>query len=187
MSRAYRIQVSESLRRHVRVEDGVCSALELLEVLPREAMIDLLSRELEGRGFTREGERAVRRDPEGIEVAVDLTGGTVSIRLAQDAELQASASGSRAVNDPNNAREQEALRESVRKSAEGELGTQKEELREEVTRRLERRLADLQQELDRISQRVTAEALKVRARQLGEIEEIVEDPQTGSMTIKVRT
>jgi hypothetical protein len=185
MSRAYRIKVSESLRRHVRVEDGVCSALELLEVLPREAMIDLLARELEGRGYVRRGDEAVRQDADGVEVAIDLNGGTVTIRLTKEADLTATVTGSRVVTDPNE-HSKESLREDVRKSAEGEIDTKREELREEVTRRLESRLRDLQQELDQVSQRVTAEALKVRARQLGEIEEMTEDPETGSMTIKVR-
>lgn len=51
---------------------------------------------------------------------------------------------------------------------------------------LEGKLRDLRAELDSIANRVTAEALKVRASQLGEIREITEDPETGSLTIKVR-
>jgi hypothetical protein len=43
MSRAYRIAVSESLRRHLKVEDGVATTLEVLEILPREPMAELLA------------------------------------------------------------------------------------------------------------------------------------------------
>ena len=94
--------------------------------------------------------------------------------------------GSRNVANPDDEKAREALREDVRQSAEGQVAAQSQQLREELTRRLEGRLRDLQEELDQTSQRVTAEALKIRARQLGDIEEITEDPQTGSMTIKVR-
>ena len=38
----------------------------------------------------------------------------------------------------------------------------------------------------RVTARVTAEALKEKARKLGEIEEMHEDAETGELTIKVR-
>ena len=47
MSRAYRVSVSESLSKEVRVEDGLCSRLELLPILPKERLGELLAKELE--------------------------------------------------------------------------------------------------------------------------------------------
>ena len=55
----------------------------------------------------------------------------------------------------------------------------------EVTDKLEARLGDLRRELDQAVNRVTAEALKRRAAQLGTIKQLTEDPQSGSMTIVV--
>ncbi|MGC4116938.1 MAG: hypothetical protein QM765_20730 [Myxococcales bacterium] len=186
MSRAYRISVSESVRRHVRVEDGVCTSLELLEVLPKENMADLLAKELEGRGFKRDGDKAVRTEKDGVRIEVDLKDGSIKVKLAQEADLESKVERTQAVNEITE-KAREALRDTARNAAEQEVDDKRERLRSQVTARLEKRLADLQQEIDQISQRVTAEALKVRASQLGEIEEITEDPQSGSLTIKVRT
>src|SRR5205823_6456801 len=60
MSRAYRISITESLRRHVQVEDGIRTTLEVLPVLAKERMGALPGAELEKRGFKREGDK-VRR------------------------------------------------------------------------------------------------------------------------------
>jgi hypothetical protein len=46
-------------------------------------------------------------------------------------------------------------------------------------------LAGLRQELDEAVNRATGEALKQKAGQLGQIKEMTEDPQTGSLTIVV--
>ena len=54
-----------------------------------------------------------------------------------------------------------------------------------MTDQLEAQLGDLRQELDQAVNRVTAEALKRKAAQLGQIKEITEDPQAGSLTIVV--
>ena len=186
MSRAYRISVSESVRRHVRVEDGVCTSLELLEVLPQESMVELLARELEGRGFKRDGDKAARDEADGVRVEVDLKDGSIKVKLAQEAELTSTVDRTQAVNQITEAA-QDALRQAARRSAETEIDDKRDRLRAQVTAKLEKRLADLQQEIDQVTHRVTAEALKVRAAQLGEIEEITEDPESGSMTIKVRT
>src|SRR5215472_9467142 len=71
MSRAYRIRVRESLTRIVRAQDQVSTQLELLEVLPREEMADMLARELESRGFRREGQTVIRSG-RGVTVEVEL-------------------------------------------------------------------------------------------------------------------
>ena len=55
----------------------------------------------------------------------------------------------------------------------------------QVTDRLERKLGDVREELDQVVNRVTATALKHKAAQLGQIKEITEDAQSGSLTIVV--
>lgn len=187
MSRAYRISVSESLNRVVQAEDGVCSKLELLPLLSREELAGLLAEELASRGFTREGDVAVRNEADGVRVAVDVTTGDVSVTLAGQKDVELKAKGDVAV---NSLADMDAGRARAREVARGKLEDQAqditERLREDLTRRLEGRLKDLKSELDAVSNKVTAEALKVRARQLGTVEEIHEDAATGSLTIKVR-
>jgi hypothetical protein len=43
----------------------------------------------------------------------------------------------------------------------------------------------LKKELNGAINRVTAEALKQKAAQIGQIKEVTEDPESGSLTIKV--
>lgn len=187
MSRAYRISVSESLNRVVRAEDGICSKLELLPLLPEPELAALLGEELARRGFTRDGDVALRTEQDGVQLAVDLQTGQVSLTLADEAEAQLKVKLDAAVARESELEEAEAkARERARAQLETKASEAQERLREDVTRRLEARLRDLKQELDTVANRVTAEALKVRARQLGTVEEISEDPSTGSLTIKVR-
>ena len=54
-----------------------------------------------------------------------------------------------------------------------------------MTQQLEGTLRDLKGELDTVVNRVTATALKTRAGELGQIEEVHEDAN-GGLTIKVR-
>ena len=42
MSRAYRISVKESISQDLKAADEICTDLEILEILPREQMADLL-------------------------------------------------------------------------------------------------------------------------------------------------
>lgn len=179
MSRAYTIQISESLSRVVHVADGVQTRLELLALLPADRMAALLAAELAARGFVVEGGRAVRTDDDGLEVVVDLEAGTVTVSLTEDRQVD--VSGTRNVTPGAEATGKERLTHAL----ETEVEARREDARQALTARLEQRLRDLREELDQVTNRVTAEALKQRAAQLGEIEEITEG-EDGSMTIRVR-
>lgn len=185
MSRAYRISASESTQRHVVVEDGVCTALEMLEVLPQESMCELLAAELEKRGFKRDGDIAKRVDKDGVEITVNLKDGAVNVRLAAERDIEVKVERSALVAEES-VDAQERLNAETRRAMEKQVDQRTEKARQDVTARLEKKLKELQSELDQVSNRVTAEALKVKAKQLGDIEEITEDAN-GSMTIKVRT
>lgn len=184
MSRAYRITVKESLSRHVQVEDGVSSSLELLPILQKERMRELLAAELTQRGFERDGNSAKRDAGKGITVTVDLESGDVSVTAEGHAQLNLSTERTAAVDSPTDAREQ-ALRQTAQQALEREAKAEEEALRRQVTERLEGTLRDLKDELDGVANRVTAAALKQRAAELGQVEEIHEEPN-GGLTIKVR-
>ena len=185
MSRMYRIRVSESVERLVHVEDGVATDLELLPVLERGRMLELLAAELGRRGFTREGDTATRGEPDGVVVTVDLATGRVTARV--ESERHVAVEGERTGSVAKVTAEAEAaLRERLRQQLARDVAVQEEALQKEATQRLESKLRDLQAEMDQVINRVTAEALKERAAQLGEIEELHENPETGELTIKVK-
>ena len=187
MSRAYRISVAESIRRHVKVEDGVQTQVELLPILCPERMADLLAAELAKIGFERDGGQARRVDEDGTEVTVDLEQGTVTVRLSAEADVELQRKASGAVYDPKQTEKAEQqLRDRLRGELERQADAQQEELRQQVTEKLERKLRDLQAEIDKAVNRASAAALKEKAAQMGEIEEISEDQETGALTIKVR-
>jgi hypothetical protein len=188
MSRAYRIAVRESQNRTIRAEDHVCTDLEILEVLPPEQMAGLLAHELEQRGFERDGTTMVRKEKSGVVISIDINTGTVtaSTESAEEAEIEVQREG-RAYDDMGQHAEQvrEELRKQAQQDIERKAGEKTAALQTRVTDRLERELCDLHQELDQVVHRVTAEALKQKAAQLGQIKEVTEDPQAGSLTIVV--
>lgn len=184
MSRAYRISIKESLSQHVQVDDGVSSTIELLPILQKERMQDLLGKELEGRGFTRQGDTVTRVEKNGVEIEVDLKTGQVSATASghQDVSLETERT---AVVDQGHKDEREAaLRRVAQEALKREAKAEEEALRKKVTAELEGTLRELKDELDGVVNRVTATALKTRAAELGQVEEIHED--ANSLTIKVR-
>lgn len=191
MSRAYRITVKESLARHLAVDDGVCSSIELLPVLPQERMGELLAAELERRGFTRDAKTAQRKEADGVVVQVDLQTGEVRATVEAHSEVRLETERSGRLQDAQEqppasveVRERQ-LRAEAREGLERQMKAEEEELRRQLTEKLERKLRDLKEEIDSVVNRVTGTALKQRAAELGQVEEIHEEAD-GSLTIKVR-
>lgn len=183
MSRPYRLRIAETARRHVVVEDGVECALDLLQIVPREEETQILSEELARRGFVIETGRARREAASGVVVEIDLAARRVHVgkrseRTVEQTEVRVVASETAEVTDEQRA--------AVRRRAEAALDEERERERRAVTAELEAGLADLRAELDQISVKVTQEALRRKAARLGEIESVAEDPETGSLTIRIR-
>lgn len=189
MSRAYRIRLRESLTRHVQLEDGVSAHLEVLPILNKERMAELLANELGQRGFEREGRTAKRELPNGVTVTVNLETGEVSARVDKASEVNVSLSGSRSYTENTTEAKQLAeadLRKELSSRLEAAADRDAEALRRKLTAHLENSLQEARAELDAVVNRVTVGALKIRAGELGTIEEVTEDAATGSLTIKVR-
>jgi uncharacterized protein YbaP (TraB family) len=187
MSRAYRITVKDSVRRVVRAEDHVRTQLEMLEVLPCEQMIELLADELSRIGFQREGDEMVRVEDD-IRTVVDLPTGTVTVSSASaiEVEVQGQKSGLSYDDRGASAKEiEQRLQRELDQEIDKGMQDRQSSLQQALTDRLEAQLADIRQELDRASNRATASALKQKAAQLGQIKEMTEDPQSGSLTIVV--
>jgi len=188
MSRSYRISVRESINRVIKAEDKVTTQLEILEVLPPEVMGKMLADELEKRGYKRDGDVMVKEDKDGVVVRIDTKSGEVSVsaEASEAAKLEAELHG-RAYDDvgPHAGQVRENLRQEAQRSLEKKAEEKTGALQSKVTDKLEGKLGDLRQELDQVTNKVTAEALKEKARSMGQIKEITEDQQSGSMTIVV--
>jgi hypothetical protein len=188
MSRAYRIRISENLRRHIEVADGIQSKLEILDILPPEQTAALLERELAAAGFEQceEDGQWVRIDADGVEVRVDPKQSTVTVSAAADADVEITRERVVSAWAENDATTREQGRQGLIRELEGELDEREKQLQGKVTAELEGKLGDLRRELDQISNRVTVEALKQKAASMGEVQEVSEDPETGSLTIRVK-
>jgi hypothetical protein len=187
MSRAYRIQVSERVCRVIRASDHVSTRLEILQILPPEDMAALLRKELEQHGYTPEGDQMVRTDG-GAKIVVEPTTGTVTVKAEaeQDVSVKGNQEGfSYTQQGPEAKKAKETLRGQLRKNLDEQVDARQAKLQKELTDKLEARLGDVRQQLDRVANKVMAEALKVKAKQMGQVKEITEDPQSGSLTIVV--
>lgn len=187
MSRAYRITVKESLQRDLSASDEVCSGLEILEILPPEQMAELLRGELKGRGFHDEDERLVRRE-NGVSVTVDPKTGEVSVKAETCDSVDLKAERDDWGYDdigPGEGIIRQRAQEHLKQDLERRASQQQARLQTEATEKLEGQLDDVRKELGKAVNRVTAEALKRKAHSLGQVKEMTEDPETGSLTIKV--
>jgi hypothetical protein len=187
VSRSYRISVRECQNRTIRAEDHVGTQLEILEVLPPEQMAGLLANELAKRGFERDGSTLTHKQND-VTITVDTTTGTVTVTAEASAETTVEVERADRAYDEGGAHAKtvrENLKKQVEKDIERKVGEQTAGLQTKVTDRLERELSDVRQELDQVVNRVTAEALKRKAAQMGQIKEMTEDPQAGSLTIVV--
>jgi hypothetical protein len=185
VSRAYRICVRDSVRQVIRARDDVSTQLELLNILPAEQTAELLAAELQARGFKKEGAALVRKQ-DGVTVTVDPASGTVTVKADAKVEIQVEAETTGFATDPKGPaakKVEQALRRELEGTIKKKAQSRQANLQTEVTANLEAQLGDLRQELDQAVNRVTAEALKRKAAQLGTIKQVTEDPQSGSMTI----
>jgi len=187
MSRAYRIRVKESISQDLSASDEVCSDLEILEILPGDQMADLLEGELKGRGFKEEDGKLVRHK-DGVTVSVDPTSGEVGVKAEKqekvDLETEKEGWGYDDVG-PHAKTIRKQLSEQAKAELERRAEKQKERLQGEATEQLEGVMEDVRKELNDAVNSVTREALKRKAAQLGQIKEMTEDPEAGSLTIKV--
>src|SRR5262245_55979895 len=188
MSRSYRISVKESASRVIKAEDGVCTDLEIVEVLPPEQRAARPGAQLQEHGSEQEGDNLARDEGDGVKTVVDPRTGTVTVlaEASEAAKVEGERSG-RAYDDvgPHAGQVREGLRKELQKELEKKIEEKTGALQSKVTDKLEGKLSDLREELDQVVNSVTAEALKQKARQMGQIKEITEDPQAGSLTIVV--
>ena len=186
MSRAYKISLRQRTKHGLRASDGVGTALELLEILPPERMADLLAQELKRRGFVQKGDKLLRTEKGGVTVEIDPKSADVIVQVECEKTVTLEAERQTWTESPAGSAQnaaRKAMKEELQRDLQRKAEQQKAELQKRATDRLEAQLSDLRKELDQAVNRVTAEALKEKAAKLGQIKQISEDAQTGSLTI----
>ena len=185
MSRAYRIKLSRDVTQTIHVEDGVETRLPILQVEDPEQIRVRLRAELSERGFEAQDGVWVRVEEDGVEITVDPETCKVQVRLAADAQVELSERGEVRSYNPDDAGAKAQLEKQLDGRIERRTEMEEDRLRAKVTEHLEGRLADLREELNRIANKVTADGVKAWAQRMGEVVEVQEDEETGSVSIKV--
>src|SRR5205085_12408296 len=142
-----------------------------------DQMSALLAEELEKQGFELKDGQLVRKDKE-VNITVNPDTGEVTVSAAAEKKVQLAATREGRSYDesgPNAKRVREDLKKDAQKELDRQADAKTSDLQTKVTDRLERHLGDVREELDQVVNRVTAEALKRKAAQLGQIKEITED------------
>jgi hypothetical protein len=170
-SRPYKVTTKEVVGKTVVAEDHVNIQLDIPPILPREQTGEILAGALKERKFVEGEDGKLVRERDGVTVEVDPDGGSLTVSCEAEKQLPPPSNPS-----PCGCRAAARLKEE--QSAHNDL-------QRKVTQRLEGAITRLGCEMEGVVHKVTAEALKRKARQLGEIKQITEDPKTGSMTIVV--
>ena len=187
MSRAYRIQVSESEERVIHVDDSLETGIQVLDVLPREEMAELLGEELKEDGYEVEDGIATKTE-DGVVTEVELATGKLRIAVEAEEEVELTSNENGVYYDdvgPGATASREALKKKAKAGLDQAEERAKEDLQSEITGKLEGVMGDIKGEVNKASGRATIEALKKKAAAAGTIKEISEDKDNGSVTIVV--
>jgi hypothetical protein len=188
MSRAYRITVKESDSRHLKAGDEIATRLEILEILPPEDMATLLKEELKRRGFEEQSDGTMLRQDGNVSVRIDPRSGEVTVKAeAQETVSQEARREATGFNDvgPSEKSLRERLREQLKTDLDKKFEQEQSRLQSQATEQLEKHLNKIQPEISEVVNQVTRDALKQKAQQLGTVKEVSEDPESGSLTIKI--
>jgi len=86
---------------------------------------------------------------------------------------------------PNEGTLRDRVREQLKQDLDKRFDKEQSALQKRATDELERKLQELQPEVADVVNKVTRDALKEKARQLGTVKEISEDAESGSLTITI--
>lgn len=168
MSLSYRVtlQVSEV----VNADDKTVHQLDLRPVLEQEDMKALLRQALKQRGFEEEGDtKLVRKEKTGESVTVDLE----SLQLTAELEAKSEVKGQ--VEGWGDAETRDNAKRSAQSRAQEQAENMVEQGRKETQRKVTRQLAEGEgarlEEMNKVLQDVYSEALKQKARKMGEVVE----------------
>lgn len=193
MSQCYRVQLKESVTRVVKGEDSISYPIELTQILPPEEMLDLLKEQLKEQGWEADNEDEtvfVTEGPGGEALRIDLEEMelTASISSERIVKTQAEAHGAseRSENQAQaDAKAKLAQEVQMRGDSIEDAGTK--ELQAEVTEQLAESESDRQRQMNEILQKVYAESLKRKARQLGDVVETLESTsEDGNYELTIR-
>lgn len=188
MSLSYRITLRESRVRVLRAEDEVSTTMDLLGILPAEQMADLVRRAWLERGFVEQPNGTLQLQQRDTKIVVNPQDGKVTVTIHKERITQQTAEeeviGYSDMVERHTVQKGAAQEQLLRK-LEKKFETEHKKLQKETADQLERALLELQPQVDAVTNQVLREAVKIKASQMGQIQEIHEDSATGELIIKL--
>ena len=192
MSQTYKVRVKQTLRDTVNVGREWRQKIDLLQLLPADRMGGLLALELQKDGWQKAQDGKVTKTHDQFDLEFDPV--TRQLKIVYEQEKDVEMDVDREVNIYDYADdESRANREGHRKviqEADGELQEEVQLLEKEMLTELESKQDQMLQEIDQMMQdkveKAQIEALKEKARALGDIQSISENTEAGEITIRVK-
>lgn len=191
MSYSYRVTVTRSVKETVKGKDESRNKITLTEILPQGRMKDLLTDALEKKGFEKQADGTWKRTVDGVTETFDPK----SMEVTATAEVSGNIEKEKSVQAIGDARREKEVG-SQRSHAEREVGARlekelkvtdaerkvkQEQLVQEARKRLEESEGRRMKELNEATLDVYAEAIKEKAKTLGEVKEQKESRRDNGM------
>lgn len=172
MSRAYWIKLSSSVSESIHASDKATHKIDLEEVVPAGEMRDIVSQALEDSGWTQSADNADQYEKTLGDVTLvwDLSKNQVeaTIEAQQDVEKDVNVEG-RAWSQEAAKNEARRMLQQREQQARDQIGAEEEALQRKLTEALEKGEQDRVREINEVLQKAYADALKRKARRLGNI------------------
>ncbi len=175
MSRAYWVKLSTSVSDTIQADDCATHKIDLEAVVPAAEMGEIVGAALEGAGWERQDDGSFRKQVRDVTLVWDLTASEVragveaSQSLTQDVHAQGRGYDEKqAQSDAQKRLELEAKR------VQDALAGEQERLQQQLTQKLSDSEEARVREINEVLQRAYAEAVKRKARRMGNVTNVQE-------------
>lgn len=187
MSQRYKIRLEDQWRIEAVGSDHVAMALQILPLLEASRIGELLAAELARRGFAEDGEGQYCLPSGDLQLTIDTRSQIATLAGDFSATLAAEESVEGSLDECGETRllAEEHLREQLEAKLQHSLDEQREEQRQQFALLLSEQLQQLRPLILSIVDAVTIDALKEKAAEIGSVESIDEDRDSGTLSLVI--
>lgn len=192
MSQTYKIRVKKTCRETVKVGREWLQKIELLTLLPADRMGGLLAIELEKDGWSRQQDGKVSSSRDRFDLEFDPITQQLKIAYQDEQDVEVEYDDELSVYDHGDdyARASETAESTADKVLQKELSSKMKVSEVELLKKLDNSEDDFLSEIDEMLkpkvEKAHIEALKEKARGLGEVQSINEDSEAGEVVIRIK-
>lgn len=189
MSRAYWVKLTSAVSETIDASDKAVHKIDLESVIPEDEMEDILKGALERNGWEDSGDGTyTKTGDDGVTLTWNLEDMTVEATVRQEQQVTRDVQVEGRGYDQGTARrEAERLLKQREQAARDAIGAESEKLQRELAKQLGDNEQERMREINGVLQETYAEALKRKARRLGNVTSVQEssDGDEYSLTITI--